>query len=258
MENKPIENYSDISAYIENILARLSKVEAELAELKAEKQAGITDEELPEVPVPVAMSAADFSEAIDLSMEAYVIEDTVGNSVGESPVLEDLPIDETVPSDEDEVEDLPAPDVDLPVTKELPSAETAGGFTGLFGEELSEDTERKTRRGRKPSVIINDSSISKKVTVMDIMADKKAWLHDIPGPEVKSLRSAIALGDQVLFIRRLFRDDSALYQDSIDKLNSMPTLEKAIDYLNSTFPEWDIDGEDVYRFMMAVRRKIRR
>ena len=75
---------------------------------------------------------------------------------------------------------------------------------------------------------------------------------------MKSLRSAIALGDQVLFIRRLFRDDSALYQDSIDKLNAMPALEKALEYLTSTFPEWDMDSEDVYRFMMALRRRIRK
>ena len=90
------------------------------------------------------------------------------------------------------------------------------------------------------------------------MAGKAAWRTDIPGPEVKSLRSAIALGDQVVFINRLFRKDSALYQDTIDRLNAMDSLSEAMDYLSGTFPEWDLDSDDVYRFMMAVRRRIRK
>ena len=80
----------------------------------------------------------------------------------------------------------------------------------------------------------------------------------MPGPEVRSLRSAIALGDQVVFINRLFRKDSALYQSTIDALNNMSTLSEAVHYLSETFPEWDLDSDDVYRFMMAVRRKVRK
>lgn len=284
MENKPIENFSDVSAYIKDILNRLSKVEHELEMLKSGE--------------PLEMPAIDITEAIDLSLETealvslaeeviepdaedvIVIDDdlpmtdeviTIGEDI--MAIEEDLPaLEEDMPDSND---DMPVVEEDLPVVEEsskeaieesdkkvaedLP-AETAEEepFTSLFGEEFIEQNERKPRRGRKPSSIINDKPKDKGTTVMDILADKKAWLHDMPGPEVKSLRSAIALGDQVLFIRRLFRDDSALYQDSIDKLNSMPNLEKAIDYLNGTFPEWDMDGEDVYRFMMAVRRKIRK
>ena len=90
------------------------------------------------------------------------------------------------------------------------------------------------------------------------MAAKAAWRIDMPGPEVRSLRSAIALGDQVVFINRLFRKDSALYQSTIDALNNMSTLSEAVHYLSETFPEWDLDSDDVYRFMMAVRRKVRK
>ena len=94
--------------------------------------------------------------------------------------------------------------------------------------------------------------------VLDAMAGDAAWRTDIPGPEVKSLRSAIALGDQVVFINRLFRKDSALYQDTVDRLNAMGSLSEAIGYLSGTFPEWDLNSDDVYRFMMAVRRRIRK
>ena len=95
-------------------------------------------------------------------------------------------------------------------------------------------------------------------SVLDVMSDKAAWRTDMPGPEVRSLRSAIALGDQVVFINRLFRKDSSLYQSTLDTLNNTPTLAEAIRFLSATFPEWDLESDDVYRFMMAVRRKIRR
>ena len=94
-----------------------------------------------------------------------------------------------------------------------------------------------------------------------VIADQKygneAWRKDMPGPEVKDVRSAISLNDRVMFISTLFRDDSMLFQDVINKINALTTLEKAVQYLKENFPEWDMDSELVYRFMMSVRRKIR-
>lgn len=74
---------------------------------------------------------------------------------------------------------------------------------------------------------------------------------------VHSLRSAIALGDRVLFIRKLFKDDALLYRDTVEKLNNMQSLDEAIDYIKENFGDWNMESEDVYRFMMAVRRKLR-
>ena len=33
--------------------------------------------------------------------------------------------------------------------------------------------------------------------------------------------------------------------------------EEAVDYLSQTHPDWDFDSELVYRFMMAVRRRVK-
>lgn len=89
-------------------------------------------------------------------------------------------------------------------------------------------------------------------------AGAPAWRTDVPGPEVRSIRSAISLGDQVAFIGRLFRNDTALFQTTIDHLGQLRTLDEAVKYLGGIFPEWDQASDEVYRFMMAVRRKIRR
>ena len=58
-------------------------------------------------------------------------------------------------------------------------------------------------------------------------------------------------------MNRLFRKDFKLYDDIIEKINNMGSLDEVVSLIDSTFPEWKMDSEDVYRFMMAVRRKIR-
>lgn len=126
------------------------------------------------------------------------------------------------------------------------------GFS-LFGG-MAEEEEPKTRKTKA-------TSEHRQYSGYKVIADQKygneAWRKDIPGPEVKDVRSAISLNDRVMFISTLFRDDSMLFQDVINKINALTTLEKAVQYLKENFPEWDMDSELVYRFMMSVRRKIR-
>lgn len=253
-----IENLSDVSAALEGILQRLNTLEKEIAALKGES----VPEEVP----------FDESEAIDLSLDPIVLEDpelpAEEPAVAEDiPAVEDIPDD--LPADMPEEIDLPAeepvavaePEPE-PQPEPAPAAkeEDNDDFSNLFGSEFDEVVEVKPKRGRKPVLggTVNEASAETGKAVMDVLAEKSAWLRDIPGPEVGRLRSAIALGDQVLYIRRLFREDSALYQDTIAKLDSMASLKEAVEYLSSTFPEWDTESEDVYRFMMAVRRKIRK
>lgn len=149
---------------------------------------------------------------------------------------------------------------------EIPAAsETAVGDLPAAEEEAPESVfgelwgESKPAPAKKPAPRtlndVNAASVHK--AVIDSRPDKPRWYTDIPGSEVKDVRSAISLNDRVLFICSLFRDDSMLFQDVVNRINSFPTLEKAVEYLSETFPEWDIYSDNVHRFMMAVRRKIR-
>ncbi len=230
----------DLISAVENLTRRVEALEREIALLKGES------------PVPEDFSA----EPIDLTLDVLPAEEPSVPAEPEPeplPELEPEPLPEPKPEPEPEPEPEPLPELE---PEPLPETEPAEDLpAGLFGGD--EEEPKAPARGRRRR-ILNDLDAPKGKSVIDIMADGAAWRHDIPGPEVKSLRSAIGLGDQVLFIRRLFRDDSALYQASIDKLNSMDTLGQAIEYLSDTFPEWDIASDDVYRFMMAVRRKIRK
>ena len=83
------------------------------------------------------------------------------------------------------------------------------------------------------------------------------WMMDIPGGEVANLISGISLNDRVLFINTLFREDPKLFQKTVTQLNAMASLEDAVSFLVNHFPEWNLSSELVYRFMMAVRRKLK-
>lgn len=164
------------------------------------------------------------------------------------------------------VEEGPAESVPVESRPEIPAAsETATGDLPAAEEEAPESVfgelwgESKPAPAKKPVPRtlndVNAASVHK--AVIDSRPDKPRWYTDIPGSEVKDVRSAISLNDRVLFICSLFRDDSMLFQDVVNRINSFPTLEKAVEYLSETFPEWDIYSDNVHRFMMAVRRKIR-
>lgn len=164
------------------------------------------------------------------------------------------------------VEEGPAESVLVESRQEIPAeSETAVGDLPAAEEEAPESVfgelwgESKPAPAKKPAPRtlndVNAASVHK--AVIDSRPDKPRWYTDIPGSEVKDVRSAISLNDRVLFICSLFRDDSMLFQDVVNRINSFPTLEKAVEYLSETFPEWDIYSDNVHRFMMAVRRKIR-
>ncbi len=164
------------------------------------------------------------------------------------------------------VEEGPAESVPVESRPEIPAtSETATGDLPAAEEEAPESVfgelwgESKPAAAKKPAPRtlndVNAASVHK--AVIDSRPDKPRWYTDIPGSEVKDVRSAISLNDRVLFICSLFRDDSMLFQDVVNRINSFPTLEKAVEYLSETFPEWDIYSDNVHRFMMAVRRKIR-
>lgn len=243
--------------------------------------------------VPEDIPAENVPEAVADDMPADVFADNAGENVGES-VPDDIPEAESesepeakpepAQETEQETEDLPEsePETELE-SEDLPEADPGQGTQAepeteaepeqvagtepepkpedlpeedgfsLFGG-MAEEEEPKARKTKAPS---EHRQYSGHKVIADQKYGNEAWRKDMPGPEVKDVRSAISLNDRVMFISTLFRDDSMLFQDVINKLNALTTLEKAVQYLKENFPEWDMDSELVYRFMMSVRRKIR-
>ena len=92
--------------------------------------------------------------------------------------------------------------------------------------------------------------------MVDKLTAKESWRTDIPGAKVSDIRSAISLNDRILFINQLFGEDPAAFKDALTSLNSMDNFDQAADYIASAHPEWDMESDTVYRFMMAVRRRL--
>ena len=239
-----MDNQKELLAELERGLSELKEKIAVMEKLIAEYNGTETSdsEENGEVAEHIELVHEDFlpeiSEAVQEETAPGII--AVEEGPAESVLVESRP--EIPAESETATGDLPAAEEEAPESV----------FGELWGESKPAPAKKPVPRTLND---VNAASVHK--AVIDSRPDKPRWYTDIPGSEVKDVRSAISLNDRVLFICSLFRDDSMLFQDVVNRINSFPTLEKAVEYLSETFPEWDIYSDNVHRFMMAVRRKIR-
>lgn len=225
MENKEQQILSEIKSMMASIRSQLERLDAKMAELQ-------------QVVDPENFEA----DSIDINIDEAVAEVTV-----ELPEIQDddLPFDD-VPIED--VSDGPA-GVDVEQTAEEIVEETVAeeeddDLPGVFDEPA-------------PVTIATKAEVTAKPTINDVMASEHAWRKDMPGSPVRDIRSAISLNDRVIFINLLFNEDAQAFVNALTKINSMTTLDEVVDFICSEFPSWDLNSDLVYRFMMAVRRKVR-
>lgn len=192
------------------------------------------DDDLPFDDVPAEPAEEQFEEPAEEQFEEPV-EETFQENVEEQveepvEVLMEEPAEEPVMFIEEPVEPVADEDDDLPI----------------FAEPEPEPVPQAAPIDSKP-----------RQAVIDSMTDRQAWRTDMPGTPVKDIRSAISLNDRILFINMLFGQDPMAFQDVLTKINQMISLDEVVDFVVTGRPEWDLESETVYRFMMAVRRKIR-
>lgn len=84
------------------------------------------------------------------------------------------------------------------------------------------------------------------------------WEVDYPASYIDDIAGGIGFNDKILFLKELFRNDEALFSAVIKKLNDMGSFRGAVDYMRENFPEWNEERDEVYRFYMNVRRKLRK
>ena len=219
----------DISPVIEDPAAEYaaSPMVAEPAEATTEPA---------ELAAPVAEPVEATTEPAELAAPVAEPVEATGQAVNAVP--DDLPFDDDFPADEPSAVPEPISEPTLDIEPEI---------------AINPTSEEPTP---KPKAAILDSKKAE-TAVMDVMAEKQAWRTDRPGSQVKNVISAISLNDRVLLINVLFREDPILFQSTISAFNGMTNLDEAISYIQTNFPDWDLNSEPVYRLMMAVRRKLR-
>ena len=246
MENKERQILSEIMDMMASLRSQIELLEAKVAELH--QTVDHEDDDLAPIDLDLDDFVDDFpsSEPEVVEVEPKVVEPEPEVVEPEPEVVEAEPEPEVAEAEpepeeveiESEVEDEvlePEVEVDEP-------------------EEIDDDLPFFTEPEPVEEPILDQKPVQ---AVIDSMTDKQAWRTDMPGGVVKDIRSAISLNDRILFINMLFGQDPMAFQDALTKINQLGTLDEAVQYIVAEHPEWDLGSETVYRFMMAVRRKIR-
>ena len=255
MENREQQILSEIKSMMGTIRAQLEMLDAKMAEL----QQCVDPEDFDNNPIELE---------IDDDTVAAVQNDAVYESVAVQAVIdepkqvdeqEDMPEYEAEEEQEEcepepEVEEEPEESEEEPEIEDEPEEEETEPET-----EEEEDDDDLPGVFDQPLPVYAAAQASPKVkpSVAEVMADAHPWRTDMPGTPVKDVRSAISLNDRIIFINYLFDEDPMAFQNVITQINTMTTLEQAEEYLRNGFPSWDFSSELVYRFMMAVRRRVK-
>ncbi len=189
---------------------------------------------------PIDLEPIDFTvEAPEIEVVQPELEVEIEVEPEVEPVVEEVEVEPEVVVEE-VVEDLPVEEDD-----DLPFFEEESVFAEPEPVKVEPVKEEPVAAKEEPAALI------------DAMLDKLAWRKDMPGSAVKDVRSAISLNDRILFINKLFAEDPMAFQAAIGKLNAMESLDEVVAYVKAEHSDWNLESDIVYRFMMAVRRKVR-
>ena len=233
MENKDLQILEEISGLAVSLRRQLEELEDMIVRLKGTCNEDV-DYQYDEEDAPIDI------DIDDMSAEAFV------EAVHEA---EPEPV-EDVSCEEPEEEIIEGPLTEEPATEE-----------SVFEPAFEAVNEPSFMSAPEPVAEMLAESVAEtspvRQAVIDVLEDKRAWKTDMPGAPVRDIRSAISLNDRVLFINRLFNEDPMSFQDMLSRINNMTSLEDVVEAVVAEHPEWDLGSEIVYRFMMAVRRKVR-
>ncbi len=238
-----------------SIRSQLERLDAKMAEL----QQVVDPEEFDMAPIDIDIDEVVHEEPVqivevqEIPMEVEEpVEEVVEESVEE---VADFPEEEpeAIEPEEEPVEETePEPESEPEIDDDLPFAETQ-----TPEEEDDDDLPGVFDLYDEPVTVAAKAADEAKPILNEVMAADCAWRKDMPGSPVRDIRSAISLNDRVIFINLLFKEDAQAFVDTLAKINTMETLDQAVEYICGTFPSWDLNSDLVYRFMMAVRRKVK-
>ena len=254
MENKERQILSEIMDLMTSVRSQLELLDAKMAQLQQLVGQGDTD-----------------VTPIDLDIDDLLVDPVVEDVPAEDNLQEDIPV-EDASVEEVQVEEVSVEDVQVEAVPEEDSAEMVEETVVVVEEEEQEEKTDDLPEDDLPfdddlpifaepeSVPVQTPApveMKTKPAVIDSMTDRQAWRTDMPGTQVKDIRSAISLNDRILFINMLFDQDPMAFQEALTKINQMSSIDEVVEYIVAERPEWNLESETVYRFMMAVRRKIR-
>ena len=168
--------------------------------------------------------------------------------------IEPIDLDIEEPEVEQEVERVAEPEIEQEVESEV-EQEAIGDLPEDICMEQEPVQEAAPEEGHATT---SEEETEKEEDDIPVFEDnRQLWWTDMPGSPVRDIRSAISLNDRILYINTLFNEDPMIFQDAVNAINGMNSLREVVGYVKERFPQWNLDSETVYRFMMAARRRVR-
>ena len=251
MKNNQQQILSEIKSLMASVKTQLEALENKIVEFEQYIDAQDVVDDLP-VDELIEELVEDIAEAPVAESVTEVEDEVMDIELAPSddlPFYDDLPqVSEPEPVAASDPEVEPVPDVE-PVSDVEPVLEM---------EALPEPVEEQVIEPVEVSVEVSVEEpvqAVEQVPVIDAMIAKQAWRKDMPGSPVKDIRSAISLNDRILFINYLFGEDPMAFQEMLTQLNAMSSFDEAAAHAIAAHPQWDLESDTVYRFMMALRRR---
>ncbi|MFM7855132.1 MAG: hypothetical protein ACKO96_25195 [Flammeovirgaceae bacterium] len=82
-------------------------------------------------------------------------------------------------------------------------------------------------------------------TVADNLAKQK----------VSKLKDGLTINQKFMFTKILFKGDFEVFTDTIDHIDSLDTLSRALAYLGDTYPNWDRESEEYEEFLEVLTKR---
>lgn len=73
--------------------------------------------------------------------------------------------------------------------------------------------------------------------------------------KITRLQDGLTINQKFMFTKILFNGDFEIFTTAIEKIDRMQSLEKAVDYLENHYPEWDRESEEFEEFMDLVSKR---
>ena len=172
--------------------------------------------------------------------------------------IEPIDLDIEEPEVEQEVERVAEPEIEQEVESEVEQEVEPEAIGDLPEDICMEQEPVQEAAPEEGHATTSEEETEKEEDDIPVFEDnRQLWWTDMPGSPVRDIRSAISLNDRILYINTLFNEDPMIFQDAVNAINGMNSLREVVGYVKERFPQWNLDSETVYRFMMAARRRVR-
>jgi len=130
-----------------------------------------------------------------------------------SPNIREIHIDDMDDDDIQPIRVAPTTANSRPPMREIPKPEDA----------ITESQEKK----------LLGEKFQKESSINESLGEQKSFDSKLGNSPISSLKTAIGLNDRFLFIREIFNNNSAKYNEIIDRLDQMDQIQEAVEYLRA-------------------------